>query len=91
MCFLIKHGRHFSHDERMNPIEFGGRKPKVKVTMYIHVYGNKLVNTIETKLLCISLSNLADMYTMVRGWTLLILEVRSKRSRSQWTYMETSL
>ena len=45
-------------------------------------YGNKLVNTIETKLLCISLSNLADMLTMVRGWTLLILEVRGQRSMS---------
>ena len=50
------------------------------------IYGNKLVNMIETKPLCISLSNLADMLTMVRGWTLLILEVRGQRSRSQWTY-----
>ena len=33
----------------------------------------------ESKLLCISLSNLADMLTMVRGWTLLILEVKGKR------------
>ena len=40
------------------------------------IYGNKLVNMIlETKPFCISLSNLADMLTMVRGWTLLILEV----------------
>ena len=31
------------------------------------IYGNKLVNTIETKPLCISLLNLADMLTMVRG------------------------
>ena len=31
------------------------------------VYGNKLVNTIETKLLCISLSNLADMLAMLKG------------------------
>ena len=52
--------------------------------------GNKLVNTIETKPLCISLSNLADMLTMVRGLTLFILEVRSQRSRSQWTRMEKS-
>ena len=29
------------------------------------IYGNKLVNMIETKPLCISLSNLADMLTMV--------------------------
>ena len=30
------------------------------------IYGNKLVNTIATKPLCASLSNLADMLTMVR-------------------------
>ena len=36
------------------------------------IYGNKLVNTIATKLLCASLSNLADMLTMVRGLILLI-------------------
>ena len=29
------------------------------------IYGNKLVNMIETKPLCISLSNLADMLSMV--------------------------
>ena len=49
----------------MNPIDFGGQRTKVKVT--IGIYGNKLVNTIETKPLCISLSNFADMLTMVRG------------------------
>ena len=38
---------------------------KVKVT--IEMYGNRLVNTIETKPLCASSSNLADMLTMVRG------------------------
>ena len=54
----------------MNPIDFGGQRSKVKVTM--DIYGNKLVNTIVTKRSCASLSNLADMLTMVRGWTLLI-------------------
>ena len=88
-CFFVKLGRHVNHDERMNPIDFGGQRSKVKVTM--DIYENKLVNTIETKPLCISLSNLADMFTMVRGWTLLILKVRGQRSRSQWTYMEISL
>ena len=39
----------------------------------------------------ISLSNSTEMLTMMRGWTLLILEVRGQRSRSQWTYMEISL
>ena len=49
----------------MNPIDFGGQRSKVEVTM--DKYGKRLVNTIETKLLCISLSNFADMLTMVRG------------------------
>ena len=88
-CFFVKLGRHVKHDEMMNPIDFGGQRSKVKVTM--DIYGNKLVNMIETKPFCISLSNLADMLTMVRGLTLLILEVRCQRSRSQWTYMEMSL
>ena len=86
-CFSFKLGRHVNHDERMNPIDFGGPRSKVKVTM--DIYGYKLVNTIETKLLCASWSNLADMLAMVRGWPLLIFEVRGKRSRSQWTYMES--
>ena len=73
MCFLITLGRHVSHVETMNPIDFRGQRSKVT----IDIYGNKLVNTIETKPLCISLSNLADMLTMVRGWTLVILEVKS--------------
>ena len=64
----------------MKPIDFGGQRSKVKVTM--EIYGNKLVNAIETKPLCISLSNLADMLTMIRGCTLLIVEVRGQRSRS---------
>ena len=49
-----------------------------------------LVNTIATKPLHVSLSNLAGMLTMRRGWALLILEVRGQRSRSQWTRMEIS-
>ena len=52
MDFFIKLGRHAYHGERMKPIEFGGQRSKVKVTM--DIYGNKLVNTIETKLLCAS-------------------------------------
>ena len=50
-----------------------------------------LVNTIATKLLRVSLSNLADMLTRMGEWILLILEVRGQRSRSQRTYMEVSL
>ena len=74
----------------MNPIDFGGQRSKVKVTM--DIYGNKLVNMIATKRSCASLSNLTDMLTMVRGWTLLIFEVRAigYRSRSQWTRMVIS-
>ena len=47
MFFFDKLGRHVSYSERMNPIDFGGQRSKVKVT--IEMYGNKLVNTIETK------------------------------------------
>ena len=42
------------------------------------IYGDQLVNTIETKPLCISSSNFAEMLTLVQGWTLLILEVRGQ-------------
>ena len=45
-CFFVKLGRVVNHDERMNPIDFGGQRSKVKVTM--DIYGDKLVNTIET-------------------------------------------
>ena len=68
MCFLIKLGRHVSHGEKMNPIDFEDQRSKVKVTM--DIYGDKLVITIETKSLCISSSNLAEMLTMVRGWAI---------------------
>ena len=46
-CFFVKLGRHVNHDERMNPIDFGDQRSKVKVTM--DIYANNLVNTIETK------------------------------------------
>ena len=75
-------------------LEVRGQRSKVKVTLDIYgnkLYGNKLVNTIETKPLHISLSNLQDMLTVMRGCTLLILEVRGQRSRSHWTSMEISL
>ena len=52
------------------------------------IYGDKLVITIETKPFCISSSNLPEMLTVMRGWTLLILEVRGQRTRSQWTRMD---
>ena len=65
MFLFIKIGRHVNHDERINPIDFGGHRSKVKVA--IDIYGNKLVNTIETKPLCAFSSNLADMLTMMRG------------------------
>ena len=50
MYFFTKLGRHVNHGERMDTIDFGGQRSKVKVTM--DIYGNKLVNTIETKPLC---------------------------------------
>ena len=67
VCLFIKLGRHVHYDERMNPIDFGGQRSKVKVTVTIDIYGIKLVNKIETKPLCASSSNLADMFTMMRG------------------------
>ena len=65
VCFFIRLSRYVNYDEKTNPIHFRGLKSKVKVS--IDIYGNKLVNTIETKPLCASSSNLADMSTMVRG------------------------
>ena len=50
MYFFIKLGRHVNHGERMDPIDFGGQRSKVKVTM--DIYGNELVNTIATRPLC---------------------------------------
>ena len=61
------------------------------VSQSVSVSCLNLVNAIATKLLCTSSSNVADMFTMTRGWTLLILEVRGQRSRSQLTYTEISL
>ena len=57
----------FNHDERMNPIDFGDQRSKGKIA--IDIYVKKLAKTIKTKPLsrCISLSNLADILTMVRG------------------------
>ena len=74
VCLFIKLGRHVHYDARMNPIDFGRQRSKVKVT--IDIYGNKLVNKIETKPLCASPSIFAYKLAIVRGWTLLILEVR---------------
>ena len=51
MCLLVKLGRHVRHGEKI-PIDFGGQRSKVEVT--IDIYGNKLVNMIETQLLCAS-------------------------------------
>ena len=48
------------------------------------------MNTKETKPLCISSSNLAEMLIIVRGRTLLILKVRGQRLMSHWTRMEMS-
>ena len=76
MFLYIKFGRHVHYDERMNPIDFGGESSKVKVT--IDIYGNKLVNTMETKPLCATSSNFADILAIVRGWILLILEVKGQ-------------
>ena len=82
MGFLIKLGRHVSHGERMNPIDFGGQRSKVKVIM--DIYGNKFVNTIETKPLCISGRDVNH------GERVDPIDFGRQRSRSQWTGMEIS-
>ena len=46
----------------MNPFHFGGQRSKVKVS--IDIYGKKFVNTIETKPLCASSSNLEEVKVM---------------------------
>ena len=76
MCLFIKLGGHVHYAEGMNPIDFGGQRSKVKVT--IHMYGNKPMNMIETKPLYASSSNLADILAIVRGWILLFLEVKGQ-------------
>ena len=52
MYFFIKFDRDVNHGERMVPIDFGGQKSKVKVTM--DIYRNKVVNMLATKPLCAS-------------------------------------
>ena len=81
LAALIKLGRHVNHGKRMNPFDFGGQRSKVKVTM--DMYGNKLVNTIETRL-CISISNLADMLTLVRGYPLLLWRSKVKVTKDKY-------
>ena len=41
-------GRYVSHSERMDSIYFVGQRSKIKFTIDMYMYGNKLVNTIET-------------------------------------------
>ena len=79
MCFFITLGIHVHYDERMNPSKVSGKNNDK-----MDINGNKHLKTIETKRLCASLSNLADMLTMVRGWTLLILEVKKNYALSLW-------
>ena len=62
----------------MNPIDFGGQRSKVKVT--IGIYGNKLVNTIATKAFCASWSNLADtMFNYPRATLLWLRSIAAHR------------
>ena len=37
---FVKLGSHVNHDKRMNPVDFGGQRSKVKVTM--DIYGKSL-------------------------------------------------
>ena len=60
----------------MDTIDFGVRRSKVKVP--IDINENNIVIMIEIEPLYASLSSVADILTMVRGWTLLILEVEGR-------------
>ena len=80
VCLFSKLGRHGHYDKKMNFIDCGGQRSKVKVK--IDIYWNKIFNAIETKPLCASSSNLADMFAIVRGWNVLVFEVRVQRSIS---------
>ena len=53
-CFLVKLGRHVNHDKRMDPIDCGGQRSKVKVKVTMGLYRNMFVNTKATKPLCAS-------------------------------------
>ena len=61
----------------MNPINFGGQRLKVQVT--VDIYDNKLVNIIETKL-CLPLHQTwhTCKQAIVRGWKLMIFEARGQ-------------
>ena len=72
VCFFIKLCIYISHSERMDSINL----QKVKVT--IDIYGNKLVNTIDLTVGSLFIK-FADMLAIVRGWSLLILEVKGQR------------
>ena len=66
-----------------------GKRSKVKVTT--DMYGNKLVNKIETKSLFALHQiwhNVSHKVTVLALW---ILEVTGQKSRPQWTYIEVSL
>ena len=51
-CFFVKLGKHVNHGKKMDPIDFGGQRSKVKVKK--DIYGNKFVNMIATTPLCAS-------------------------------------
>ena len=64
--YFIKFDRHVNNDKKMIPIDFEDQRSR-SGHYSLDIYGNKLVNTMETKPCCISSSNLADMLTLVRG------------------------
>ena len=71
----------------MNPIDFGGQRSKVKVTM--DIYGNSLVKNDRDLTVVdffIKLGRHVD-----HGEGMKPIDFGGQRSRSQWTYMEISL
>ena len=85
-CFFVKLGTHLNYDERMNPIDFGGQSSMVKVTM--NIYGNKLMNTIDSTVVYFFIKLDRDVN---HGERMDLIDFGAQRSRSQWTYMKISL
>ena len=89
MYFFVILGRYVKNDERMNPIDFGGQRSKVNVIM--DIYGNKLVNTKETKSIVYFFIKHGKYVNHGKRMDPIVFEVRGQRSRSKWTFMEISL
>ena len=74
---VVKLGTHTTYDKRMNPIDFQGKRSKVKVKRYTMLLN--LVNVIQTEQFQLGPSNLEHILLITRGWDLLIFKVKVTR------------